>query len=176
MEETQTGILEAVKYAIQMELDGKRFYTLCEKESTNKLGKELFGWLAEQEDFHRKRFEQIYDRMVEKKGWPVLPVTPDKDQTLRTLFGDAIRDLGTSVRTHKSELIAAEKAIEMEIKSRDFYTGRADKATSDVERSFFTSISSEEQGHYLALIDYKEYMSDPVGWFTRTEHHSLDGQ
>jgi rubrerythrin len=175
MEEPQTGILEAVKYAIQMELDGKRFYTLCQKESTNKVGNELFGWLAEQEDFHRKRFEQIYDRIVEKKGWVVTPVKPDKGQTLKTLFGDAIRDLGASVRTQKSELIAAEKAIEMEIKSRDFYTGRAGKAESDAEKSFFTAIASEEQGNFLALIDYKEYMSDPAGWFKRTEHHSLDG-
>jgi hypothetical protein len=176
MEEPQTGILEAVKYAIRMELDGKRFYTLCEKESTNRLGTELFGWLAGQEDYHRKRFEQIYDRILEKKGWPVLPVKPDKDRSLSTLFGDAIRELGSSVRSHKSELIAAEKAIEMEIKSRDFYAARAGKAESDVEKAFFTSISAEEQGHYLALVDYKEYMADPVGWFTRTEHHSVDGQ
>jgi rubrerythrin len=176
MEQTQTGILEAVKYAIQMELDGKRFYALCQKESTNKVGKELFGWLAEQEDFHRKRFEQIYDGIVKKKGWQVTGIKPDKNQTLMTLFGDAIRDLGASVRTQKSELIAAEKAIEMEIKSRDFYTGRAGKATSDVEKSFFTSIAAEEQGHYLSLVDYKEYMSDPVGWFTRTEHHAMDGE
>ncbi|MGD0854900.1 MAG: ferritin family protein [Dehalococcoidia bacterium] len=175
MKDAQTGIIEALKYAIQMELDGKKFYTLSGQESTNKIGKELFSWLAEQEDFHRKRFEEIYVLIAKKKDWPLTPVKPDKNRTFRTLFGDALRDVGTSLKAQKSEFIAAEKAIEMEIKSRDFYTERASKAASDIEKNFFITISAEEQGHYLALIDYKEYMSDPAGWFTRTEHHSLDG-
>ena len=175
MKDAQTGIIEALKYAIQMELDGKKFYTLSGRESTNKIGKELFSWLAEQEDFHRKRFEEIYELVVQKKGWPATAVKPDKHPTFRTIFGEALRNSGASLKTQKSEFIAAEKAIEMEIKSRNFYTDRAGTATSDAEKNFFTSISTEEQGHYLALIDYKEYMSDPEGWFTRTEHHSLDG-
>ncbi len=175
MKDAQTGLIEALKYAIQMELDGKKFYILSGQESTNKIGKELFSWLAEQEDFHRKRFEGIYELIAQKKGWPSTPIKPDKNHTFRTLFSEAIRSIGTSLKAEKSEFIAAEKAIEMEIKSRDFYTARAAKATSDIEKNFFSAISAEEQGHYLALIDYKEYMSDPVGWFTRTEHHSLDG-
>ena len=176
MKDIQTGLVEALKYAIQMELDGKRFYTLCQNESTNKVGKELFEWLAGQEDFHRKRFEEIYDQILTKKGWPVTPVKPDRSPEFRTLFADAIRDLGTSVRTQKSEFVNVEKALEMEIKSRDFYSDRSGKAESDVEKAFFIAISAEEQGHYLKLIDYKEYMSDPVGWFTRTERHSIDGE
>ena len=175
MKDAQTSLIEALKYAIQMELDGKKFYSLSGRESSNKIGKELFSWLAEQEDFHRKRFEEIYELITHKKGWPSTPVKPDKNQTFRTLFGEAIRNAGTSIKTQKSEFIAAEKAIEMEIKSRNFYAERAVKATSDIEKNFFNAISAEEQGHYLALIDYKEYMSDPEGWFTRTEHHSLDG-
>ena len=33
----------------------------------------------------------------------------------------------------------------------------------------------EERGHYLALVDYREYLIDPAGWFRKAEHHSLDG-
>ena len=63
----------------------------------------------------------------------------------------------------------------MEIKCRDYYKEQANLSDSETVKEFFTSISAEEQGHYLALIDYIEYIKDPVGWFTRTEHHSLDG-
>ena len=63
----------------------------------------------------------------------------------------------------------------MEIKSRDYYRQRADEASSDTEKKFFKAISAEEQGHYLALVDYREYITDPDGWFTRTEHHLLEG-
>ena len=176
MKDAQTGILEALKYSIQMELDGKRFYTLCNKESGNAAGKELFAWLAEQEDYHRKRFEEIYDNILKKKGWPVKPVRPDPRPAFMTLFDNAIKELGTAVQTQKNEILNAEKALDLEIKSRDFYKARAARAESEAEKSFFTAVSAEEQGHYLALINYKEYMSDPVGWFTRTEHHSIDGE
>ncbi|RPJ63282.1 MAG: hypothetical protein EHM12_02685 [Dehalococcoidia bacterium] len=174
MKETP-GIIEALKYSIQMELDGKNFYTLCGKESTNALGKELFSWLAEQEDFHRKRYEELYELTMQKKGWPATSIKPGKKTTLRNLFSEAISKLGTSLETQKGEFVAVDKAIEMEIKSRDFYKDMAGKASSETERDFFTAISAEEHGHYLSLVDYKEYMTDPDGWFTRTEHHSLDG-
>lgn len=170
-----SNVVEAVKYAIQMELDGKKFYSMCAEQSSNKVGQELYLWLAEQEDQHRKKFEEIYESFVGNKDIPAIRVKPDNKSNIRTLFKQAIQDVGTSLLAQKNDLLAAEKAIEMEIKSRDFYTSMAEKATSDTEKSFFSAISSEEQGHYLSLIDYKEYMTDPVGWFTRTEHHSLDG-
>jgi rubrerythrin len=176
MEESQSGITEALKYAIQMEIDGKKFYSLSARESLSGVGKELFSWLAAQEDEHRKRFEQIYASTVAKKGWPVIDVKPDKHATFRTLFAQALSNTAADVTQQKGDLAAAEKAMDLEIKSRDFYKERSGKAQSDVERSFFAAVSAEEQGHYLSLIDFKEYMSDPVGFFTRTEHHSIDGQ
>jgi len=175
MKDNQTGIIEALKFAIQMELDGKKYYILAGKESANKVGKELYSWLAEQEDHHRQRFEDIYKSIATDKGWPATRVKPDKDRRPGTLFSKAIKSAGKSINANKGEIEAADKAIEMEIKSRDYYKKQAEKSPSDIQRKFFASISAEEQGHYLALIDYKEYITDPDGWFTRTEHHLLDG-
>ncbi|MCX6005491.1 MAG: ferritin family protein [Chloroflexi bacterium] len=175
MKEEQSKIVDVLKYAIQMELDGKKFYTLAGKESQNKAGKELYPWLAVQEDEHRKRFERIYRAIAAAKGWPEIDVKPDKTKKLVTLFASAIKKAGIAVKASSAEVEAAEKAMELEIKSRDYYRQQADKSGSDIERKFYTQISSEEHGHYLAIVDYKEYISDPVGWFTRTEHHLLDG-
>ncbi|MDD5311841.1 MAG: ferritin family protein [Dehalococcoidia bacterium] len=175
MKEGQAGIIEVLKYAIQMELDGKKFYQLAAKESNNKAGKELFPWLAEQEDEHRKRFERIYEALAADKGWPEIDVKPDKNKKLVTLFARAIKKAGTAVKAGHGEFEAVEKAMEMEIKSRDYYRLHADKSVSDIAKNFYSQIAAEEQGHYLALVDYKEYIADPVGWFTRTEHHMLDG-
>jgi len=175
MKEEQSAIIEALKYAIQMELDGKKFYMLAGKDSYNRVGKELYSWLAAQEDRHRERFEEIYKSMAENRGWPAVDVSPVKGQKPGTLFAQAIEDLGTSVKAKKSEIEATKKAMEMEIKSKDFYRQQEDKSTAEAEKKFFNAIASEEQGHYLALVDYQEYISDPTGWFTRTEHHLLDG-
>jgi len=174
MKDGQETIAEALKYALRMELDGKKYYTLAARESGNRVGKDLYSWLAEQEDVHYKRFEEIFAAITSEKGWPASGVKPPKPIKLGTLFSRLIKESAKPAGT-KAEIGSADTAIDMEIKSRDYYKERADKASSPDEKGFFTTLSAEEQGHYLALVDYKEYVSDPTGWFTRTEHHLLDG-
>jgi len=169
------AIIDALKFALQMELDGKKFYALTAGESTNRVGKDLYSWLAEQEGLHYKRFEEIYSTITAGKGWPVATVNPAEPVKLGTIFSKLINEAGKPVGTGAAEIGSTDKAVEMEIKSRDYYSQRADIATSDGEKKFFKAISAEEQGHYLALVDYKEYITDPVDWFTRTEHHLLEG-
>ncbi len=174
MKDGHETIAEAFKYALRMELDGKKFYTIAARDSTSRVGKELYSWLAEQEAAHYKRFEEIYTVISEQKGWPSSHISPPKPIKLGTLFSRLIKEASKSAGA-KGDITSTEKAIEMEIKSRDYYKDRAGKSSSADEKNFFTEISAEEQGHYLALVDYKEYISDPVDWFTRTEHHLLDG-
>jgi len=175
MKDEFAGLIETVKYSIQMELDGKKFYVTAGKQSENRLGKELYSWLATQEDHHRAKFESIYQSISEKKGMPVEHITLNKTNGIGTMFREAIKITGKTLKAKKTELAAVEKAIEMEIKSRDYYKKQAAGSASDIVREFLMAVSAEEQGHYLALIDYREYMADPADWFTRTEHHLLDG-
>jgi rubrerythrin len=175
MTEAESRLVEAIKFAIQMELDGKKFYSLSGEQSTNPVGKELFAWLAKQEDHHRQTFEKIYKSIADKQGWLSDHVKPAKAEKMGTLFGEAIKNAGKDIVAKKGEVEAALKAMDMEIKSRDYYNKQADLASNAAEKSFFTAIAAEEQGHYLGLIDYREYITDPVDWFTRTEHHLLEG-
>jgi rubrerythrin len=175
MKDEFARLIETVKFAIQMELDGKKFYIAAGKQSENGLGKELYAWLATQEDFHRTKFEGIYQSITQKKGLPLEHITLNKTSGIGNIFRKAIKVTGKTLKAQKNELAGVEKAIEMEIKSRDYYKKQAAGSKSDIVRKFLMAVSAEEQGHYLALIDYREYMSDPVDWFTRTEHHLLDG-
>jgi len=175
MKEGQKAITDALKLALQMEIDGKKFYSLTAQESTNRVGKDLYSWLADQEALHYKRFEEIYAELTADKGWPAAMVNHAQPVKPGTLFSGLIREAAKPAGTGAAEIGSADMAIEMELKSRDYYRQRAGKASSDSEKKFFEAIASEEQGHYLALIDYREYMIDPDGWFTRTEHHLLEG-
>lgn len=175
MKDEFAGLVETVKYAIQMELDGKKYYVAAGKRSENRLGKELYSWLATQEDLHRTRFEAIYQSITEKKGLPLEHITLNRTSPIGTIFREAVKHTGKTLKSGGKDMEAVEKAIEMEIKSRDYYKMQATGYESDIVRKFLMAVSAEEQGHYLALIDYKEYMEDPEDWFTRTEHHLLDG-
>ncbi|MCX5993354.1 MAG: ferritin family protein [Chloroflexi bacterium] len=169
------AIINALKFALQMEIDGKKFYAMAARESSDRVGRDLYSWLAEQEGLHYKRFEEIYTALTAEKGWPAAGVNPAKPVKMGTLFSGLIREAAKPAGAGAAEIGSADKAIEMEIKSRDYYRQRADESSSDAEKKFFRAIAAEEQGHYLALIDYREYITDPDGWFTRTEHHLLEG-
>jgi rubrerythrin len=173
MEEKKT--LEALQLAVRMEIDGKEFYLKSSREAGNKLGKELFESLAAEEDKHRARFEKIYETMADRKSWPQVDFTPDKGKHLRTLFGEEIKKLGSTIKPASSELEAVQSAMKMEDKSMVLYEKRAGETNLDAEKEFFKMIAGEERGHYLVLENYYEYLVNPAGWMTISERHSLDG-
>jgi rubrerythrin len=79
------------------------------------------------------------------------------------------------VKPASAELDTIAKAMEMENETEKFYSSRGKEAGYDAARKLYTSLAAEEKGHYLTLVDYREYLIDPAGWFRKTEHHSLDG-
>jgi rubrerythrin len=171
----QDKILEALKIAIEMENDGKECYQQASQESGNEVGRKLLQSLALEEDTHRQKFVEMYQAMQEKKGWPVTNFKPDKGKKLRALFTGTCEIIGVNVKAVATEFDAINTAIDKEKKSYDFYEHQSQNATYDAERDFYEALAAEEREHELILVDYYEYLTDPAGWFTRTEHHSLDG-
>jgi rubrerythrin len=175
MDKEQDKTIEVLEFAVQMEIDGKEFYKKAGTESTSKVGKDLFEWLAGEEDKHRKRFEEIYAMIKEKKGWPEKNPEPQKKHSIKTLFSEALQKSGRLVKAEASELELIDKAMEMEKKTHDFYKNMGKGATYQAEKKYYESLAAEEHGHFLLLNDYREYIIDPAGWFVKEEHHSLDG-
>ena len=167
--------LEALKTAIQMEIDGKQFYLKVSRESGNELGKELLQSLAGEEDIHRKKFEEIFENIRTEKSWLPVDFRPDRGKRLRTIFIRASDKTGSNLKALTTELEAVETARGMEVKSYDFYKRQSKKAMFTAEKDFYETIAGEEQGHQLILQDYYEYMTNPAGWFVKNERPSLEG-
>jgi len=83
--------------------------------------------------------------------------------------------MGSKSTVAKSELEAIKIAMDMEMKSYNLYHSRSEESTLPAEKSFYETLAGEERGHHLALVDSYEYLSDPSGYFTKSEHWSLDG-
>ena len=171
----QDRTLEVLQIAIKMEIDGKEYYLKTSQESGNDLGKKLLQSLAAEEDIHRKNFEEIYDAIRKKKSWPTTDFQPDGGKSLRTTFAMITEEIGPNLRASNTELDAIQIAIDMENKTYDFYKSKFGDATFDAERDFYEALVAEEREHQLILIDYHEYLKDPVAWFAQKEHPSLDG-
>ena len=171
----QDKALEALQIAVQMEIDGEEFYLKASQESSNELGRKLLQSLAVEEDFHRQKFEEIYDAIRSKKAWPKTDFQPDRGRRLRTIFARAIEEISSDVKAPATELGAIRTAMDMENKSYDFYRSQGESAAYETERDFYQTLAAEEREHHLVLLDYYEYLKDPAGWFVKKEHPSLDG-
>jgi rubrerythrin len=171
MASEQAKTLEALKMAIQMEIDGKSFYQRVAKASGNALGNKLFSTLAKEEDSHLLKFRAIYEAIEAKKGWPRVQLDPIADKELRTVFSEAPEQL----ELKSSELADVETAMVMENKTRDYYKAQAEKASFAAEKNYFEVLAKEEIAHHKALFDYAEYLRNPGDYYTMKERHSLDG-
>ena len=171
----QEKTTEALQYAIQMEIDGKELYLKASRESGNELGKKLLASLAQQEDYHRQKFEQIYETIRKSNKWAVVDFKADGGKMLRTIFAEETINPTTAIKVAQTELDAVQKAMQIEDKSYDLYHQRFEQAAKGAERNFYETISSEERQHKLILLDYYEYLHDPAAWYVKAEHHSLDG-
>jgi rubrerythrin len=175
VENEQARTIKVLQLAVQMEVDGKEFYQKASRKSSNKLAKELFRHLANEEDIHRKKFEEIYKALRRGLKWPDIEPPYGKREKIKSLFAEATEALGSKFKVAESELEAIKTAMDMEIRSYNLYHSRSAESTLPVEKKFYKTLAGEERGHHLALLDSYEYLSDPAGWFTKKEHWSLDG-
>jgi rubrerythrin len=175
MDSEQSKILEALQFSIQMEIDGKKYYQNASQKCEIKVGRDLFEWLADQEDRHLQKFEQIYKDIKDNKSWPEIEVQTGRKGNVDTIFSQARNAVACKIETRRAELDTIAKAMEMENKTQEFYKKQGEIAVYEVQGKFYKALAAEEQKHYLALVDYREYLIDPVDWFTKVEHHSLDG-
>jgi rubrerythrin len=176
MANEQEITIKALQTSIQMEIDGKAFYVKAGGAATNKLGKNLLNRLAEEEDIHRKVFENIYNTIRADKDWPRdQTYRPDAGQRLRTIFGQAIDEMDRNTKAIPSEMDAIQTAMEMENKTYDFYTKRSAESNFDAEKRFYDAVAVQEKEHHRVLLDYYEFLKNPAAWFVDKEHPSLNG-
>jgi rubrerythrin len=171
----QDKTLGALQTAIQMEIDGKDFYLKASRASNNELGKKLLQSLADEEDQHRQTFEEIYDNIRAKKGWPRTDFQPDHGRGLRTVFARALEAEESGIKTLPTELDAVQTAMAMENETYDFYKRQGQTASHDAERDFYQALAAQESEHHRILLDYYEFLKNPASWFVQKEHPSLDG-
>ncbi|MFC1866414.1 ferritin family protein [Chloroflexota bacterium] len=174
-ENEQDKTLEGLKIAIQMEIDGKEYYLKVSKTGVNEAGRTLLASLSVEEASHKQKFEEIYNAIQRKKTWPITDFKPGGGERLKTIFYKATEKIASNAKNNDTELAVVQKAMDMENRTHDYYIRQSQSATYDTERRFYESVAAEERGHYLALLNYYEYLKDPESWFVKGEHTSLDG-
>lgn len=163
--------LEALSRAMELEIDGRKFYLNAAAKSANEASRKLFEYLADQELHHQTRIKEIYGRLERGEEWPKAAVTLPK-VPYESIFSGASQ---AKVSGAEGDMEAIKLALELEDKSYDYYNELARKAAGLFERRFFAALCYEERGHYLMLLDSLDFLTDPAGWYARHEKGLLEG-
>jgi rubrerythrin len=171
----QEYMLQALKDALQMELEGRQFYLEAARKVQNPGVRQILEYLAESEKYHIEKFNEIYRDLEKDPAWTesMAAFNPPHHEPYVCVLAMAQADQETG---GKDDLQALLTGIKMEECSIDYYTKLARESKNPLARRFFMSVAHEERGHYLTLMDMHNYLTLPEDWFYVKQMSNVDGQ
>jgi rubrerythrin len=167
--------IAALEIALQNEINERDFYLKHAGRTSNTIGKAMFQRIADDELEHYERLKGLHEKWQKKDKWPEsIPLTV-KITDIRSVFNELVRRVEESPVADTDDLEAIGIATAFEAKGSEAYLKLSRSVIDERERAFFELLASIEREHYLSLKDTEEYMRDPSSWFTKREHHGLDG-
>jgi rubrerythrin len=173
MTEISQQTVEAIKTAIQMEIEGYDFYMKAAQETDNDLGRTMFEQLAKDEMEHQRTFEAMFDQIADPSTWrklasetpgvPEIPAFREKSKEQKqsgSLAGDAN---------------ALRIGMENEEKSIKFYKKAAETAEDEQAKTIFSNIAQQEEYHYQLLQAELDSVTGTGFWFGTAEFR-MDGK
>lgn len=159
--------MDIFEYAMQMEKDGEDFYRQVARQSSNKGIKAILTMLADEEVRHYKAIEKIKSaRPVQLAGTTILT-------DAKNVFAQ-LKESGETFTSGTNQISLYEKALDIEAKSRDFYTEKADEASEQNAKVLFLRLAQEEQKHYVLVENIMDFLSRPDTWLENAEFYHLD--
>jgi len=167
--------LKAIEVALTNETREREFYLKNAQKTRNALGKFMFQLIGDEELEHYQRLKELHQKWLQQEKWPETVPLKVKDTIVRDVLKDFIQKMETSPEKDDNDLAAVRTAIEFEAKGALYYENLSNQVSDIKEKQFFKFLAKIEREHYLSLKDTEEYLTDPVSWFRKQEHHSLDG-
>ncbi len=132
----------------------------------------MFEELAKEEDYHIVMIEKIYKQLSENKPLGEWITSTGSPGDLDKVFGESLKE---EARASSDDLSALRFGLEREEKSIAYYEALARETGSNREKRFYLTLSYEERGHYLRIMDAMEFLTDPAGWYYVREGSMVDG-
>ena len=167
--------LNALEVALKNEMGEREFYLKNAKRTKNPVGIAMFNQIADEELEHYERLKEVHERWERNEKWPETVPLKVKDTIVKNILKDSVKSVDMMPEKDDDDLKAIQTAIDFEAKGVSHYAKLRDNVSDPKEKEFFNLLSRIEHGHYLSLKDTEEYLTDPTSWYTKTEHHGLDG-
>lgn len=168
MAELTGEILEVIREAIKLELNGQSFFENVADATHNALGKKMFTKLAQDEAQHLKIFSDIFTKMV-GEDWKkhITDIKVNEKAPMIEALAKKVASAGKESRA--SELEAISIAMDLERNAIDFFSGAAKKTTDAEARDVFNRIADEERLHFDLLQAQHDHLTNSGFWFDIAE-------
>jgi rubrerythrin len=158
--------MDAFEYAMQMEIDGRKYYEEQAAAMSESALKKIYEELANDEQRHY----EIFKAMSEGKGVDMEAAFKTKVLTTAKNVFQELKEANKQVSDFPAGVKEAwEKAREIEYKAEKFYKEQADKAEGHDAKSMWLKIAGEEHKHWVALDNVIQFIDRPNQWLEDAE-------
>jgi rubrerythrin len=153
-------LLEAVKQALMLEINGFQFYQVAAERCSNPVARQMFEELARDETQHRAELERQFRSILQENRWR--PPPRSKKPDLR--FKDPVIDqsLKKNIEGAWFDFAALQIGVMLEKRTLDHYRNQR-SCTEDPElKALYTWLTEWEEGHLDRLMTLERAMREEI--------------
>ncbi|MBU0984475.1 MAG: ferritin family protein [candidate division Zixibacteria bacterium] len=153
--------MDIIKFAMQMEMDGKKFYEKAAEAAAEKEVKEILLYLAEEEVRHFNFFKTLKeggDTAAAAKALEGGALSNTKNVFVKLIEQGKDKSFGEDTRaTWQEARVTEEKSVKV-------YADEAAKETDPQRKSLLNKIADEERNHVYLIDNMLLFMADPQSY------------
>jgi len=172
MPEISQQIKDAIKGAILLEINGRKFFNHAADITQHESGKKMFRFLAEEEAKHLKTFTNLFSQILEGEDWKEY-ISSNEIQGEAPL----VEKLKERMKRGegKGETEALSIGMQLEMDAINYFQKAEEEADNPVAKKIFKEISEEEKFHYDLLQSQHDSVTKSGFWLDSAEFQ-MDGK
>ena len=172
MEKISEQVESAIKEAIKLEINGRKFFNHAADVTNHERGKKMFLFLADEEVKHLETFANLFSSILQGADWKKY-VSPEE------VRGEAplVEKLKASMKHEegKGEIEALRIGMELEQTAVRFFQNATAETDDPEAKKIFRQISEEEKFHYDLLQAQYDSVTHSGFWLGSAEFQ-MDGK
>ncbi len=163
--EEQATAFKALRQAIQLEKEGRKFYLQAAEGAIDPRGEEMFRSLAEDEESHLRIVQRQYQALTSGEGWVREENLPERPIDLgQPLFPPSEEAMKEVIAADASDIEALHFALELENNAYNMYGKAAEETTEPAGKAMYEHLAGMERDHFNLLMANYEYFSTAGRW------------
>jgi rubrerythrin len=159
--------MEILKYALQFETDGEKFYKASAEKTKDENLSKIFLLLAKEEQKHYRMIKSLRDNLDER------PASMFLSDIINIFTEMKAKNINFAEETTTITGIF-EKALDIEQESITYYEKKAGEIDNPKAKEVLLILKKQEQAHYSLISSLIEYYDRPQHWLENAEFTHLD--